>query len=94
MTNATKPFLFDVADCGCYADGSFGYPHMRSVLASLLGRLQQDTAELIESLEGPPPDDIADEYEAMDYLQGFTSPLLLWMFEGGDLVLVRAEDIA
>lgn len=93
MTTAPSPFVFDVEDCGRYVDGASGHQHLRVRLAMLLGLVQTPTEELIESLQGAPPDDCVDEYEALDYLQGVTSPLLLWRFEDGDLVLLRAEDI-
>lgn len=71
-------------DVGCYADGSFGWDHVRARLADLVESLD---ANLADDLRSTMTDDAGEEEEALDLLQDVTESGLVWMLDG-DLLLV------
>jgi len=93
----TSP-IFTQADVGCHADHSFGWDHVRDVLADLVqcvhdsGRRSAwtDDCPLARKLRGPSPDDYGDEDEALEILQGATADGLVWVIDQ-DLLLTTSE---
>ena len=85
--------IFTAADVGCHADHSFGWDHVRDVLADLVEFGVGDPAffSLATELRGPMPDDAGDEYDALDWLQKFTAEGLVWVIDQ-DLLLIEQED--
>lgn len=75
---------------GVYAEGIYGHRQARITLARLIAS-EGGPRELVESLEGPGPEDLYDEDQALDFLQRITIEGLTWKFELGDLVL-RGDD--
>ena len=71
-------------DYGCYADGSFGHQHIRTVLSDFV-RVLGDI-KLSDSLNGEMPDDAWDEYEALDKLNNVTQTPGYWDLHDGDLI--------
>lgn len=93
-------FLWAKRDAGVYADEANGEEHRRDVLASLLNEVfsgpatvaeQERIPDLIEELEDEPSDDYGEEDEAMDILQAYTDPALMW--EVDQDLLLRARRV-
>jgi len=80
-----------VIDPGCYADGSFGYDHIRSVLADLVEEFLDDS-KLAEELRGPMSDDDSEALDAIDRLNEITVNGY-WTLEDGDLLLLDDIEI-
>jgi len=80
---------------GCYADGSFGHDHVRTVLCMLLrksfDRRLVEASELITLLEQPMSDDGQEEYDAIDLLNEHATEGTFFEFSDGDLMLSEEE---
>src|SRR5687767_7475536 len=77
------------ADIGCWADGGFGHPHVREVLAVVLTD-KGGPSDLAVSLLGEMSDDGAEEYEAIDWLnEHAVEEGLHFTLCDGDLLLVE-----
>jgi hypothetical protein len=87
----TKAIAFTKDDIGCYADGCYGWDHVRETLADLIDQID-GTPDLIASLNGEMPDDAGDEYEALDVLNDATEAGLIWTFDNVDLLLMEADN--
>lgn len=70
---------------GCWADGASGHAYVRGQIAATLNNFGFEDSELIQSLQGPMPDDAWDEYEAIDWLDS-NAPVEggWWGFWDGD----------
>jgi len=86
MTNPT----FTQADVGCHADHSFGWDHVRDVMADLVEYVEP-RSQLVSYLRGPSPDDYGDEDEALEILQGATADGLVWVIDQ-DLLLIPNDN--
>ncbi len=93
-------YAFTQADTGCHVDGAFGDGHLRDKLAAMLRAVAVDypvnrsdciaRAEELESEEAS--DDASEVYDAVDILRGVTEPGLVWMLDGGDLILTMETE--
>lgn len=87
-------------DVGCWADGALGIMHVRQRLACLVANVwnqelwQKYGYSIPAELDGVPSDDGGEEFDALEVLQEFTESGVVWMFDGGDLLLVKDEEAA
>jgi hypothetical protein len=73
----------------CWGDGVHGWEHIREVMAKLLILTFEPDAErdgLVKSLNGPMPDDVWDELDALDALNEATEDGSFWGLFDGDLI--------
>lgn len=101
-------YLFDRRDIGCYVDGALGEAHLRMRLSDLLCSLPSGNPPCDPKIEAivkdltlpetePENEDahqIASEAidDAIDVLSVNTAPGLVWLLEGGDLILTTEEE--
>jgi len=80
---------------GCYADGVYGWDHVRDVLAGMVEGMGHAGIgdELAALLQGPMSDDASEEDEALDLLNEHTTGGY-WAFDenGEGLMLYQAEE--
>lgn len=87
--------LYTREDCGCFADGSYGYRHCsETAIALALSAGWEPNSETQESIDGADDyegyDEAADE--AVEYLnEHCVEPGLSFIFDNGDLLLVEDE---
>lgn len=82
MTKHTKLSL------GCYADGTFGHDHIRTILAGMVDRWN-GPQDLVESLQGEMPDDDSDTDEAIEFLNETACSVgVMFTMDNGDLMLI------
>jgi hypothetical protein len=94
-----KP-VFTKADVGCWIDGAFGPKHRREKLVCMLEDIADcldasewaDIQALTEELESTPSDDYGEEEDAIEILQDYTEEGLVWIQDGGDLILTTEEE--
>lgn len=89
---------------GCHADGAFGHQHVREELAIRVDRVRlrtgayvvqgRDLETLADSLRGPMPDDAWDEDAALEILNDYVEPGILFAMVDGDLVLATEQELA
>ena len=77
---------------GCWIDGAFGHDRTRMLLACMI-RFAAPESHLIAELEGPESDDLSEEDDALELLNGHCEPDVMFVFEAGDLLLVDASDL-
>lgn len=101
-----EPLIYyKASDVGCYADGTFGHQHCRSVLADLVQNIARranrtsastfpvcSMSDLERSLRSDMPDDAWDEFDAIDILNGYCADGVAFEFVGGDLVLMALDN--
>jgi hypothetical protein len=81
--------IFTKKDVGCYGDHSFGWDHVRHVLADLITsslKFGPEADKLAKELRSEPPDDYSDEQDALDLLNQHTEEGLVWVIDQ-DLLL-------
>jgi hypothetical protein len=74
---------------GLYADSTFGHDHIREALAGLVEEFGGDQ-NLADDLRGRWSDDLSEEDEALDFLNGLSDERTFAMAEG-DLLLLGPE---
>ena len=86
--------LYTQDSVGCYIDGAFGSKHRRLRLIDLIEDLVSLTVSpgLVDRLYSPASDDLSEEDEAIELLQKHTESGLVWIMEGGDLILTTEEE--
>lgn len=82
---------YKLGDEGWYFDGAWGHVALRWFLAGMVEYLKHE--DLAKSLRGNRLDDGSDEDEALEVLQSRTTDGLTWVYDGGDLLLLRDDQI-
>lgn len=76
-------------DAGCYADGAFGWTHVREVLAAMVFDLGTSEGNAIGAcLLMEQSDDASEEYAAIDLLNEHCEDGVFFTFDDGSLLLL------
>lgn len=83
-----KTRTFDKTEMGLWFDGALGHEYLRERLACVVEYFGGD-ASLVESLNGPMPDDAWDEDDALEYVNGHGVDVYL-AFVDGDIMCLAS----
>ena len=96
--------LYNKSDLGCHIDGAYGTDHARRKLIDMLeyclcayspNEKPRPQIEKIQTyLEQEPSDDMSEFDEATEILQDHTTDGLVWIWDGGDLILTTDEELS
>jgi hypothetical protein len=81
------------SDIGCWVDGAYGIDHALAKIADMLSDLPSAQSSSLARLlreDTESADEMLDE--ACDLLAEHTDPGLIWVWVGGDLLLLREEE--